>query len=225
MSDNRNQQMCELFQADLAELALGILSGRTRSETLEHVETCRWCSAELEQLSTVADAVLQLAPELEPPLGFELRLSERMRSEARNVRPIRPRRVRAFAAAAVFIVILGVGLGVFATSQGNTSQPWSTTASLTSTSAGSQGRVLGEVFLSAGSPGWIVMTVKDGGWSGAVTCEVTLTGGKVVVVGKFSLSNGYGTWGLPLTTTAHGVQSARLVSSDGAVIASARLSA
>jgi hypothetical protein len=56
-----------------------------------------------------------------------------------------------------------------------------------------------------------------------VTCEVTLVGGKVVTIGVFKLSNGYGAWGAPLPAAAHDVSSARLVSPDGSVLASAQL--
>ena len=153
MSDQRGHQQCAPFEEDLAELALGILSGRARSEALEHLESCRWCSAELEQLSTAADIVLQLAPELEPPLGFELRLAERMRLNALKDQSTHPHRVRAFATAAVLIAILGLGLGLFATSRGNSTRPWSTTAALTATTTGSHHQVLGKVFVSAGNPG------------------------------------------------------------------------
>src|SRR6516165_11354155 len=69
---------CHDYAADLSELALGVLTGRERARTLSHVESCPRCTEELEQLSDAADDVLKVAPEVEPPLGFEVRLFERM---------------------------------------------------------------------------------------------------------------------------------------------------
>ena len=55
-----------------------MLTGRERSRVLSHVESCPRCAEELEILSRTADSVLQAAPDMEPPLGFEVRLFERM---------------------------------------------------------------------------------------------------------------------------------------------------
>jgi hypothetical protein len=57
---------------------MGILTGRERAATLAHVDTCLRCAEELEQLSHAADAVVRVAPELEPSMGFEVRLFNRM---------------------------------------------------------------------------------------------------------------------------------------------------
>ena len=56
----------------------GVLTGRERARVLSHVESCPRCAEELEVLSRTADSVVQAAPEMEPPLGFEVRLFERM---------------------------------------------------------------------------------------------------------------------------------------------------
>src|SRR6516162_7841538 len=69
---------CQDYAADLSELALGVLTGRERVRALAHVESCPRCAEELEQLSRAADAVLQVAPEVEPPMGFEVNLFEQM---------------------------------------------------------------------------------------------------------------------------------------------------
>jgi len=43
--------MCDEYSGNLAELALGILTGRERVATLAHVESCAHCTDELERLS------------------------------------------------------------------------------------------------------------------------------------------------------------------------------
>jgi len=220
---------CEMVQDELAELALGILSGRNRSEVLSHVESCSLCGAELERLSVVADALLQLAPEVQPPLGFELRVAERLQAD--RIQPeatTSPRqfgRVAFFATAAAIIAVLGFGLGAAITPGGGNSQGQSAAANLTTAKLTSHGHVLGDVMISAGSPAWMFMTVDDGSWPGTVTCAVTYAGGRVQTVGVFRLSSGYGAWGAPLSSSAGQVRSARLVASNGTVLASAQLSA
>ena len=67
-----------------------MLTGRERAQALSHVESCPRCAEELEQLSRVADTVVQAAPDMEPPVGFEVRLFERM-----GVADVRPRRAAA----------------------------------------------------------------------------------------------------------------------------------
>jgi anti-sigma factor RsiW len=226
MSENiEDPRRCELMQNELAELALGTLYGRSRSEVLDHVESCSRCAATLERLAVVADSLLQLAPEIEPPLGFELRLAERFRASGTVPRPRQFRRAGALCAAAVVMVVLGFGLGTLATPRGVNNQGQSTTVNLTSAHLTSHGHVFGEVTISASSPAWMFMTVNEGAWSGRVICQVTLAGGHVASIGAFTLSGGYGAWGAPLTSPVSTVRSARLIASNGTVLATAQLSA
>lgn len=222
---------CQRVHDDLTLVALGILSGRSRSMVLEHVANCERCSGELEQLSIVADTVVQLAPELEPPLGFESRLADRLRENGLVGQSIFERqrssgsfrRIAMATAAAILVLALGVGVGAFANSRGTNVGGRVGGANIDSASLTSQGHVLGEFLVSAGKPSWMFMTVDSGAWTGTVKCQVLLVGGKVETVGAFKLSGGYGSWGAPLTTSAAQVRGARLVSADGVVFASAKL--
>ena len=69
---------CAAISDDLAELALGTLTGRERVVALSHLESCARCSAEVEELSAAADQLLHLAPSAEPPVGFEAGVFERL---------------------------------------------------------------------------------------------------------------------------------------------------
>src|SRR6202161_4835895 len=97
MTDEVRERGCEEYGDELAELALGVLTGRDRARLLFHVEPCPRCAEELEILSRTADSVVRAAPEMEPPLGFEVRLFERMgltdvaprRRRGRGLRPSR----------------------------------------------------------------------------------------------------------------------------------------
>jgi len=213
---------CEALSEELIEFALGTSSGRSRSLVLDHLESCPHCGAELEALATVADTMLWLAPEAEPPLGFETRLVERLREGDARRASARRRRMSVLAAAAVLVAVLGIGVGAIITTHGNATQP-SATARPSTGRLTSEGRSLGQVSISSGDPSWMVMTVDAGKWSGVVWCEVTLTNGRTETIGKFTLASGYGSWVAPIKSSGSQVRSARLVNAYGAVVASAIL--
>jgi hypothetical protein len=211
---------CEVLNDDLIEFALGTLSGRSRANVLQHLETCGHCNAELDSLADAADTLLWLAPEAEPSLGFETRLIERYQSSDPRRRITHLRRASLLAAAAILAVVLGVGVGAVVTNHGGTNPPQATSRPLTGRLM-SDGQNLGEVTISSGSPSWMIMNIDTGDLSGPVWCEVTLANGRSVTVGKFTLSNGYGSWVAPLTSSTSNVRSARIVNARGTVLAQA----
>ena len=71
---------CARYEPELAEFALGISTGRDRAMVLAHVEDCARCRLEVDRLSAAADSLLELVPPADPPIGFEVRLFERMRT-------------------------------------------------------------------------------------------------------------------------------------------------
>lgn len=120
MSDDERQRPCNEGADELAELALGVLTGRERARVLVHAESCPHCRGDLEVLSRVADSVVLAAPEVEPPMGFEVRLFEQM-GLAGTASPHRrfghSRRVAAAAiAAAVVLGALGAGVALTSSS-------------------------------------------------------------------------------------------------------------
>lgn len=214
--------MCEALRDDLIEFALGTLSGRSRSLVLDHLDRCAYCNAELESLAGVADTLLWLAPGAEPSLGFETRVVERLRGgeTSRRARP-RLRRISVFAAAAVMMAVLGVGVDALVT-QGGSPQP--SALRPTSSRLMLDGQVLGDVTISSGSPSWMVMNVDAGKLTGVVWCEVTFVNGQSQTIGKFTIANGYGSWTAPIRASGRRVRSARLVSVNGTVLARASFS-
>jgi hypothetical protein len=210
----------------LAELALGILTGRERAATLAHVDSCPRCAEELELLSRAADAVVQVAPDLEPPVGFEVRLFERMGvSEPKRNRVIQTRWL--LAAAAVVALGLGLGIGL----SGSTTPKSPTTglgrshegALVSSAVLRQQGQQVGRVYTYGGSQPWMFMMLADSSVSGHVTCEVITTDGVIHKVGTFTAKKGYGAWGAALPVAPQDVHTAEVVSTDGAVLATATL--
>src|ERR1700743_96923 len=92
--DPPRRRCAETWQT-LPELALGIADGEQRAAAVEHLAGCPDCRHELEELSAIADALLALVPEREPPPGFEDRVLQRLSAQpARTLLPRRRRRRR-----------------------------------------------------------------------------------------------------------------------------------
>lgn len=81
---------------------------------------------------------------------------------------------------------------------------------------------MGHVWAWPGRPSWLYMDVEVQQHTGmTVTCQVQQADGTMVTVGTFTLSNGYGHWGAPAPISKG--EKARLVDSEGTVLASATL--
>ncbi len=231
---------CARYADELAELALGIATGRRRAETLAHVERCQSCHAEMEELSRSADSMLDVIPGVEPPLGFEVRLAERL-GAGRAVRRVagrqltggkwRSRRLSILLACLLAIVALGAGVGTGWLVRGT--GPRSSVPSAFGTEAGGRvatrslvagGRGIGYVTVySAGTSAgadWLFMSLGVGSWSGEATCEVHLADGAKLQLGTFWLDDGYGAWGVRLPSGTGRIASASVLDAKG-VLASA----
>lgn len=214
---------CRDVRDVLGEFALGILGGRERSRVLAHVGGCDACRAELESLVTAADALFDAGPTSEPPVGFEVRLTQRLHAESRRRRARRPLRGAALVAAALVLLVAGFAVGHAQGNRANSSAT-STHAPL-SADLLSSGHVLGHVWLSPGPPSWIYMNIDDPNWTGTIWCQVTLANGRALEVGAFSLAHGYGAWAAKFDAAGSPVTSARVRDAKGTVLASARLAA
>lgn len=193
---------CDELSDALAEFATGAASGADRARVLRHVAGCGECRETLAALSAVADEVLLIAPERQPPAGFESAVLDRIAAsdgvEAEPARrPVRRRRVYRALAAAAAALLLGAGaaLGVW----------WATApdrelaAAYRETLGVANGRYftaapvvdddgvqLGHVFAYQGDPSWVFAVLdgapEDGTWdvvavtddwtASVATCEV-----------------------------------------------------
>ena len=84
--------------------------------------------------------------------------------------------------------------------------------------------MVGRVLVYAGNPTWLFMYMDDPAWQGAVHCEVVVDQGPTVDLGKFWLSEGKGAWAASVDQPAGRLSQARIVGTDGKVLASATLS-
>jgi len=230
----RSRPECDRYAVDLPELALGILTGRERAQALAHVEGCPACHAEMERLSVAADSLLEGLPAVEPPLGFEVRLMERLGVGRGAPRPVRPRwhLRRPLVLAACLLLFVGVGLGVGAGWLARPVQRPTIGASAFGTEPGghveteslvSAGRTLGTVTVYSGRTSWLFMSLDDGSWSGKASCQVRLADGRTASLGSFWLNDGYGAWGVTIPTGTGPIETASVVTGKE-VLASAGFS-
>ena len=118
MNGNVSALSCAEVRELAPERALGILSGAERAEVVLHVNGCARCQAHVAELTEVADAIAQLAPEAEPPVGFESRVLRRLDERER-----RTRRRWVAAAVAVAAVAIIVSITVVRVIESNDSTP------------------------------------------------------------------------------------------------------
>jgi anti-sigma factor RsiW len=223
MSDDIREQGCPQHADDLAELALGVLTGRDRARTLSHVESCRRCADELEQLSRVADTVVQAAPEVEPPLGFEVRLFERMGVAPAHPKPHRRFRVSRLVPLGVAAAVVALGLGLGLTLTSSPAPTAQARAAEVSANLVANGAAVGKVDAFGGTKPWMSMSLEDSPARGTVMCAVTTKDGVTHWVGSFVARKGYGAWAAPLHVEPAQIRTAEVVSPSGTVIATATL--
>jgi hypothetical protein len=226
MADEPTERGCREYASELAELALGVLTGRERARVLAHVESCPRCAEELELLSRAADTVVQAAPEMEPPLGFEVRLFERM-----GVTEVPPRRRRLRPSRWVPAVVgvaaalaLGLGLSLTSSSTPPVAAPVSHPHQVVSAALVENGETVGKVVTFGGDKPWMSMMLADSTAHGTVDCVVVTKDGGTHRLGTFTADKGYGAWIAPLRgIDPKDVRTAEVVSPSGTVIATATL--
>ena len=207
---------CDEVREAAAELALGMVSGAERAAALGHLATCPSCRVEVESLSDVADALLLLAPQAEPPLGFETRVLARFPGVTRPAR-----RWRLTTAAAVAIAVLGSVVGVTGLLERapstaldreyvNALRVLGGTSLLAGRLVDADGRPTGEVFLYDGHPSWIFVTVSDSRAKGNLTVDLTWASRPPVTLTGLTMSGGTGSLGHRLDGSLAGLTSVRV---------------
>jgi hypothetical protein len=204
------------------EYALGILPGPEAAAVAAHLLTCPACRREVEEIRGVGDRLLDLVPDAEPPLGFDLRTLSAVEgppvTEQTRRRPSRTRRI-VFAVAAVAAAAAVVTGGVVAADHAVHHAP--DAARLDGVLWQGKSKV-GTVYVT-GHPSWVSMSVSHLSFSGTVSCELVGKNGQVFVVGAFDLVDGSGTWSAPGPAAGSSATWARVVGPDGTVLADAAL--
>ncbi len=218
---------CDEFQAQSAELALGVLDGRDRSDALAHTDHCLACRHHLMEMGDLADQLFELAPEAEPPAGFETRVLAAFRpavAHAPTRRRFRQLPLALLLSAAVFASVIGVGGWILGHSGAHGGGPAGPAHAVTATFVSDRHHV-GQLVVSDGPHPWLYMEVDTGRGTQTVTCQLRQRGGTVFTVGSFTLANGYGYWGAPVPFAPSSIRGAQLVDTNGHAIATATVGA
>jgi hypothetical protein len=219
---------------DLApELALGIAEGDERDAALRHLVGCAECRELVVDLSSIGDELLLLAPDREPPPGFESRVLARIAEPAtyRSPQPlVRPKRWFALAAAtAAFAATLGGGVVFWATADDRrVAEEYQAVLSqgqgdffLAAPLEASQDRV-GTVFGYQGDPSWAMVTLQPSFQEeGRFQVEVVTRDGRYLRIGDAVLGGAQRTWGGQLPVDFSAVHELRFVGSDGRAVLTA----
>jgi Putative zinc-finger len=219
---NPRSGMCDDVAPLLPELALGTADGDERARALEHIAGCSDCRRELADLSIVVDDLIALAPEREPPLGFESRVLARLtptQAPAPTARP-RPRRLRfaaavlAGAAAAAVALVIAYGPDhrladqYRAALQGGQGRYFQS-ARLRAP----DGSEVGKVFAYEGSPSWLFYVLDGRDSAGTYREQLVMRGGRIVTLPPFRLVSG--SWGVTIPVALHDVATVRLARAPG----------
>jgi hypothetical protein len=216
------------FVRDLTpELAMGVAAGDERAAALAHLVTCADCRARLDEATGLVDELLLLAPEHEPPPGFEGRVLAAM-----DTRTPTRRRPTVWLAAAAAVVVVALGSMTVTRWAGadaddrrladeyrqalEVADGSSLRAADLLTPAGSPA---GHVFAYEGKPSWLFMTV-EGAPSGTYHVTLVTTDGRVRDIGDCWVREGRGSWGTALDVSIGTVDRVEMHAEDGGVLTS-----
>ncbi len=82
------------------------------------------------------------------------------------------------------------------------------------------GRLVGQVYVHAGDPSWIFMSMSDGKTTGTVMCQLQLANGSTVPVGAVQVHDGRGQLARTVAVDPSQLRGAKLVTPGGSTVAS-----
>ena len=213
MSESRK---CAEVRDLIPELAMGVAPGDERAAALSHIATCADCRRLLEETSATVDELLLLAPEHEPPPGFDARVIE----AAGIQRPSRWRSVSKYALAAAVVVIaaaLAAGLTRWAgaddrelAAQYRETLRTANGSYFKAASLGNEQDPDGHVFAYQGNPSWVFVTMEDAP-SGSYRVRYVTDDGHTEWIGVCRVQDGQGSWGTAIDVPLYSVDRVELV--------------
>lgn len=192
---------CDSVRDLIPELALGVAAGDQRAFALKHLATCAECRAMLEETTAIVDELMLLAPEQEPPPGFEGNVLAAIESETPRPRPRTVSRLLA-AAAVVLVAAMTAAVTRWADSDDRRlAEQYRQTLEVADGSylratdlIAASGEAAGHVFAYEGEPSWIFMTV-DAAPTGDYGVILITDKGQAHSLGTCWVRNGHGSWG------------------------------
>jgi len=228
---------CEQTRDVAAELALGIADGAERAQALRHLAECPDCRRAVEELSAVTDELLLLAPEREPPPGFEARVlghlaAPRPPSRRRRLAALGRRRrvlVPLVAAVTAAAVAAGVVLGPTSDERRDAQHYRSVLAAANGTSfqaaklRDAGGVRAGIVYGYEGRSSWIYVGLYADRRDTRYRVDLVLTSGRRLRLQAMRLDPATGSGGQAIPVDLSEVAGVRLVGSEPGDVLVARL--
>jgi hypothetical protein len=217
---------CDEFREQLAELAVGGIDASERNDLLSHAAACASCQMALEQMTTVADRLLDETLEIEPPPGFEQRVLGHL-----NTIPLAPvGALRARVRTAVLIAC-ALAAGSIATLLASNAardrvQPSTAVHAVRhGTLVRKDGRPNGQVTLVDEPRAMVIVTIDHPRpFNGRVSCELELANGQKSVVGSWSYDEvESGAWAVGIPDESLAAIRMNVLDTTGAVAASSTL--
>lgn len=215
-------ERCDQVRELIPELAMGVAPGEQRAEALAHLASCSDCRTVLELTTDLVDELMLLAPEHEPPAGFEARVL----AAIDPVRPLLRRRTTWLAAAAVVLASLGTAVVTrhadsddrrLAAQYRQTLQVADGSYLRAAELVDVSGRSAGYVFAYQGKPSWVFMTVEAAP-SGDYDVRVVTDDGTVRRIGECWVRSGRGSWGAAVDVPIYSLDRIEMVRGDGTTL-------
>jgi hypothetical protein len=210
---------CEEVRDMAPEFVLGVAGGDDRARILDHISACEDCRRLVREMSAVADELLLLAPDHEPPLGFENSVVRNL-SSVRDVSGVRAPRRRWLVAVAAALAGVLVGAGALWFVTGPDRRVGAYYRGVLERADGeyftsrelwdSAGNRAGVVFAYEGHPSWLFMVVEKEGVTGEFTCYAEMEDGRSMSLGTFALSGDKRTWGAGMDQSIHDLDRVKL---------------
>jgi hypothetical protein len=209
---------CEELKDLAPEVALGTIEGQERAEALRHLATCGECRRLVDQLTTVADELLMLAPVQEPPVGFESRVLDALGFQERAPRRRLGRRLLTWlgppmaAAAATAVAFVGVYHDDHVTAERyrTTLEQAHGKYFQADRLRDGTGAPAGVVFGYQGNPSWMLVTVDRGHRDQAASAELITHDQRTIRLPGFKLAAD-GSWGGAIPVPLYEVSAIRLL--------------
>ena len=200
------------------EVALGTIDGEERAEALRHLATCAACRRHVDELTAVADELLLVAPEQEPPAGFESRVLGALGMQAPRARRSRARRwftrlappLAAAAATAVALVGVYHDDHVTAGRYRATLERADGSAFQAEPLRDVTGAKAGVAFGYQGRPSWLLVTVDGRHRAQVASAELVTRDRRTVPIPWFELAQD-GSWGGSIPVAMRDVAAIRLL--------------
>lgn len=233
MSDRSEVITCAEARELAPETAIGVATAEDRARLLGHVATCAECAAYLNELSGLVDDVVALAPNQEPPPGFESELLARLERLGSPPQPRSLRWWRVGLVAAALALVAGVSaLAVHRANEPDRTLADRVRATLTTANGqyfaaaplvGPDANRHGVLFAYQGEPSWMFLTIEGAVSFRGVSVELVGHDGSVRPIGQPVDLSPSKPWGTVIPVAVHDVAVVRVVDAAGALVLSARV--